>query len=546
MYKDCLRLLAALVVVAVTGTNLLAADGPASDVDLRLPPPDLFDIGWPTWTPHGVPLDTPWTLFNWGDTDLAITLTPVQDNGPTGWLTISSELQGTVVIPSGENNSVTGTITLNTGGVVNAPGTIVYLRGRIDLDPDGYAYGPDPLEVECWVADTVYLPAYDTITTGCLALVVGNSGNCGSQGMGRVNMDFFDHGDCDTVDSIPGESDVYLYDGSPVICWQDGDSVRCNWSIFGWGMTCLSGFIPLVEERTVDSGDFYYYQSEFITHDSGIGVRQSWYAPKDQPDSCQFLIHRLRVFSYDEQTHTNLAIGEIIDWDVPADTGIRNNSGFDLNKRLIFQQGSEYNDDDDVECMNNDDRYGGISLVQIMGEGEIPSEYFYGAFTADNTTQVYPFGGLEDDSVWKYMGTIEGISLSDSTNTDLHTVMTYRFGHTLAEGDTLDITSVLATSMGGYADFIATVQAGHQWSYDHLLPHFSCCVGMRGNIDYDPGDALDISDLVYLVDYMFTGGPEPPCFEEADVNCDGALDITDLVYLVDYMFTGGPPPAPCR
>ena len=37
-----------------------------------------------------------------------------------------------------------------------------------------------------------------------------------------------------------------------------------------------------------------------------------------------------------------------------------------------------------------------------------------------------------------------------------------------------------------------------------------CCMPpMRGNVDYDTGDVLDISDLVYLVDYMFTGGPAP-------------------------------------
>jgi len=76
----------------------------------------------------------------------------------------------------------------------------------------------------------------------------------------------------------------------------------------------------------------------------------------------------------------------------------------------------------------------------------------------------------------------------------------------------------------------------------------TCCMGpMRGNVDYDPGDAIDISDLVYLVDFMFNGGPEPPCFEEADIDGSGAapIDISDLVYLVDYMFTGGPPPMPC-
>lgn len=74
-----------------------------------------------------------------------------------------------------------------------------------------------------------------------------------------------------------------------------------------------------------------------------------------------------------------------------------------------------------------------------------------------------------------------------------------------------------------------------------------CCMSpIRGNVDYDAGDAIDISDLVYLVDYMFTGGPPPLCFEEADMAAScGTLDISDLVYLIDYMFVGGPTPPTC-
>jgi len=78
-----------------------------------------------------------------------------------------------------------------------------------------------------------------------------------------------------------------------------------------------------------------------------------------------------------------------------------------------------------------------------------------------------------------------------------------------------------------------------------------CCRGMRANIDGDPLNQVDISDLVYLVDYMFSGGPDPACWREANVNGDlsgdlqSTVDIADLVYLVDYMFNSGPEPPPC-
>ena len=75
--------------------------------------------------------------------------------------------------------------------------------------------------------------------------------------------------------------------------------------------------------------------------------------------------------------------------------------------------------------------------------------------------------------------------------------------------------------------------------------YYGCCFGTAGNVDFDPSDAVDISDLVYLVDYMFAGGPAPVCLEETDVNASGGVDISDLVYLTDYMFTGGPAPVAC-
>jgi len=85
------------------------------------------------------------------------------------------------------------------------------------------------------------------------------------------------------------------------------------------------------------------------------------------------------------------------------------------------------------------------------------------------------------------------------------------------------------------------------WDGPHCYVATGCCLGMRGNVDGDPGETIDISDLVYLVDYMFVSGPEPPCFDEANINGDSQpdIDISDLVHLVDYMFTGGPPPSDC-
>jgi sugar lactone lactonase YvrE len=72
--------------------------------------------------------------------------------------------------------------------------------------------------------------------------------------------------------------------------------------------------------------------------------------------------------------------------------------------------------------------------------------------------------------------------------------------------------------------------------------------GIGDACDYTCGDAsgdgtLDISDAVYLIAYIFSGGPAPSPVKAGDANCDLAVDISDAVYLISYIFSGGP--APC-
>ncbi|HWR82183.1 MAG TPA: PKD domain-containing protein, partial [Candidatus Deferrimicrobium sp.] len=77
----------------------------------------------------------------------------------------------------------------------------------------------------------------------------------------------------------------------------------------------------------------------------------------------------------------------------------------------------------------------------------------------------------------------------------------------------------------------------------------SCCIGIRGNIDGSIGESIDVSDITYLVDYLFDQGEPPPCMDEANVDGitgpSGSVDIADLTYLVGYFFLSGLPPAGC-
>jgi len=75
----------------------------------------------------------------------------------------------------------------------------------------------------------------------------------------------------------------------------------------------------------------------------------------------------------------------------------------------------------------------------------------------------------------------------------------------------------------------------------------SCCCSMRGDINQDGGDKPDISDLVFLIAWMFQDHATPGCMQNADVNGSGGkADISDLTYLINYLFRGTAAPVPCE
>ena len=81
--------------------------------------------------------------------------------------------------------------------------------------------------------------------------------------------------------------------------------------------------------------------------------------------------------------------------------------------------------------------------------------------------------------------------------------------------------------------------------YDNFVECVTSFVANQSPICGDVnGDlATNISDMTYLVEFLFNDGPEPVATFAADFNCDGAVNITDMTYLVTYLFNNGP--APC-
>ena len=74
------------------------------------------------------------------------------------------------------------------------------------------------------------------------------------------------------------------------------------------------------------------------------------------------------------------------------------------------------------------------------------------------------------------------------------------------------------------------------------------CRGTVGNVDCDPGDNADISDLIPLVAFLFTHTETLCCPGEANIDGDpdGVVDITDLQLLIDHLWIGFTPLRYCE
>ncbi len=73
-----------------------------------------------------------------------------------------------------------------------------------------------------------------------------------------------------------------------------------------------------------------------------------------------------------------------------------------------------------------------------------------------------------------------------------------------------------------------------------VLPYDVLPSGMPGDVT---GDTLvEVADVVFLLNYLFQGGPPPNPPAAGDVNGDCFIGLSDLIWLINYLYRFGPPP----
>ncbi len=72
--------------------------------------------------------------------------------------------------------------------------------------------------------------------------------------------------------------------------------------------------------------------------------------------------------------------------------------------------------------------------------------------------------------------------------------------------------------------------------------------GMITVMEFPYGDAngdneINVADAVFVINYVFKGGPAPDPLLLGDANCDGFVNVADAVFLINHIFKGGPEPS---
>jgi len=141
--------------------------------------------------------------------------------------------------------------------------------------------------------------------------------------------------------------------------------------------------------------------------------------------------------------------------------------------------------------------------------------------------------------------------IGDSMWAGVSTMVEYCWWGSFVLPDTLTVKHLLA-----YDDFggVDTLDNGEDWLQDDFgdkrfinvripfdVVRLTLVYQERPYIcgDADASGIVDIDDVVYLIAYIFLGGPPPVPYEAGDADCSDVVDIDDVVWMISYIFSGG-------
>jgi hypothetical protein len=240
--------------------------------------------------------------------------------------------------------------------------------------------------------------------------------------------------------------------------------------------------------------------------------------------------------------YENTYVGVVEDIDCPWDSSqgepyvsleenCTNEGGYDEVNHIAWQRGFGSG-----EHPQYNNYYCGMALADADGDG--PGDIVpYGSYCVKDNHYVYPQGGWGwKDGELYWLSSQSGGNIEDPDSlVDRSTVLT---AAKIDAGDDLNaeasFTVILAAAPNGLSELEAYIDSGRAIVQRGAQPGHGIpvvCGDLNGDGDVEPGD------IVFLLNYLFRGGPAPPCpAARADCNGSYGADAGDIVSLISYLF----------
>jgi len=220
-------------------------------------------------------------------------------------------------------------------------------------------------------------------------------------------------------------------------------------------------------------------------------------------------------------------------------------------KYYIFASADTVSGDSNATIPGNGDD---SAAVEIFIKNTIPLDTFMLSFvyTADSGTADLDYRGFSVEGTRsEVFDTV--ILRAQAPTTDKVSLEFFPYRTTVSEplppGDGSVVKLWFTATGSGTVVFDTVTLVGYKYSvtnqYVDYLPEFvpfRVWVAQRGDANDD--GTLSVADAVFLVEYVFKGGPSPVTMYQGDVDASGQINVADPVYMINYIFKGGPPPPP--
>jgi hypothetical protein len=330
-----------------------------------------------------------------------------------------------------------------------------------------------------------------------------------------------------------------------------------------------TGFDPSPTKGTITGGVSVsgaydsVYTGQFINQDTTIAFERTVYGPRSATPATahlDYVVVLTKVYSADGQAHNHVTIGNVVDWDLPADSVPVNTSETSVPGSFVYVQGTDTTGHSG--CQSHTNRFateafgGGYTSDVCLSD---PDDYH--SFNALIQTLMVDTAFYRDGTplvpsqpnplVWWQETALAGLN-GDLTHQDQAVWFTYKHDYNLGASDTLYYWTVLSTVRNGtLADLEAQVGYAKNWYLGTVRGcEIGCCQNRVGDANMSGDDEPTIGDVTVMIDAKFITGTCTGilnCLEEADINvsapgpatCDD-ITIGDITILIDYLFITGP------